>query len=83
LQAHGSRPSGAAIYRRRDDERWEPVVENLDEFPYALAADPETSGSIYAGLGDGTILRSRDSGESWREIAGPSGGLDALAAVTV
>ena len=83
MQAHGSRPSGAAIYRRRDGERWEPVLENLDEFPYALAADPETSGGIYAGLGDGTILQSRDSGESWREVSGPSGGLDALAAVAV
>ncbi|MBA2343776.1 MAG: hypothetical protein H0V83_01635 [Rubrobacter sp.] len=83
VQAHGSRPSEAAIYRRKDGERWEPVLENLDEFPYALAADPETSGSIYAGLGDGTILQSRNSGENWREIAGPSGGLDALAAVAV
>jgi hypothetical protein len=29
---------------------------------------------VYAGLGDGTILRSQDSGEGWEEIASvPSG----------
>jgi len=83
MQAHGSGSSGAAIYRRRDGGRWEPVLEDLDEFPYALAADPETSGALYAGLGDGSILHSRDSGASWQEITGPSGGLDALAAVAV
>ena len=82
-RAHGAGRSGAAIYRRRDGGRWEPVLEDLPEFPYALAADPGTPGALYAGLGNGSILHSGDSGESWREAARPSHGLDALAAVAV
>ena len=82
-RAHGSGFSDAAIYRRIGNGRWEPVLENLAEFPYALAADPETSGALYAGLGDGSILHSGDSGASWQEVARPSHGLDALAAVVV
>jgi hypothetical protein len=36
---------------------------------------------LYAGLGDGTILRSQDSGEGWEEVARGPAGLQALAAV--
>lgn len=80
-KAHGSGFSDAAIYRRQsEDARWEPVLEHLPEFPYALVADPETPGAIYAGLGDGGILYSGDAGESWDELA-RAPGLDALAAV--
>jgi photosystem II stability/assembly factor-like uncharacterized protein len=79
--AHGSGHSGAAIYRRGGEGPWEPVLEDLAEFPYALVADPEKPGAVYAGLGDGRILRSEDSETSWREAARPSGSLDALAAV--
>ena len=83
MQAHGSGRSGAAIYRRRDGESWEPVLEDLNEFPYALVADPEKSGALYAGLGDGTVLYSGDAGANWREVSGPARSLDALAAVAV
>jgi photosystem II stability/assembly factor-like uncharacterized protein len=79
-RAHGAGFSDAAIYRRSGG-RWEPVVEHLAEFPYALAADPDTPGALYAGLGDGAILRSSDAGASWNEVA-RAPGLDALAAVT-
>lgn len=82
-RAHGAGFSGAAIYRRIEDGRWEPVLENLAEFPYALAADPETPGALYAGFGDGSILYSGDSGASWREVARLSHGPNALAAVTI
>jgi photosystem II stability/assembly factor-like uncharacterized protein len=78
-RAHGAGFSDAAIYRRSGG-RWEPVVEHLAEFPYALAADPDTPGALYAGLGDGAILRSSDAGASWNEVA-RAPGLDALAAV--
>jgi photosystem II stability/assembly factor-like uncharacterized protein len=81
MRAHGGGPSGAAIYRRREGGRWEPVLEGLDAFPYALCPDPETPGALYAGLGDGTILRSPDTGESWSEVARVPPGLQALAAV--
>ena len=79
-RAHGRGFSDAAIYRRREGGRWEPVAEGLAEFPYALAADPEAPGALYAGLGDGTILRSADAGTTWDEVARVPG-LDALAAV--
>ena len=78
-RAHGAGFSDAAIYRRSGG-RWEPVVEHLAEFPYALVADPDTPGALYAGLGDGTILHSSDAGASWNEVA-RAPGLDALAAV--
>jgi hypothetical protein len=78
-RAHGSGFSDAAIYRRRAG-RWEPIAEGLAEFPYALAADPETPGSLYAGFGDGTILHSTGAGTSWDEVARVPG-LAALAAL--
>src|SRR5215207_186434 len=78
-RAHGSGFSDAAIYRRRAG-RWEPFAEGLAEFPYALAADPETPGSLYAGFGDGTILHSTGAATSWDEVARVPG-LAALAAL--
>jgi photosystem II stability/assembly factor-like uncharacterized protein len=80
-RAHGGGFSGAAIYRRVADGRWEAVLEGLAAFPYALSPDPEAPGTVYAGLGDGTILRSQDSGAGWEEIASVPSGLQALAAV--
>ena len=81
-RAHGSGHSGASIYRRRNGGLWEAVLEGLAAFPYALCPDPETPGALYAGLGNGTILRSQDSGEGWEEVARVSAGLQALAAVS-
>jgi photosystem II stability/assembly factor-like uncharacterized protein len=81
-QAHGRGASGAAIYRKMGDEPWQAALEDLDAFPYALCPDPEESGAVYAGLGDGTILRGEDAGESWEEVASVSPGLDALVAVS-
>jgi photosystem II stability/assembly factor-like uncharacterized protein len=78
-RAHGRGSSDAAIYRR-NGSRWVAVLEHLAEFPYALVADPEKPGRLYAGLGDGTILRSPDSGTSWGEVTRVPG-LDALAVV--
>jgi photosystem II stability/assembly factor-like uncharacterized protein len=82
-RAHGSGFSGAAIYRRRDGGPWESVLDDLAAFPYALTADPGTPGALFAGFGDGTILRTPDAGESWEEVATTPGGLAALAAVPV
>ena len=81
-RAHGSGFSDAAIYRRRAGQRWEAVLEGLVAFPYALCADPETPGALYAGFGDGKIVHTPDAGKSWDEVAGVPA-LDALAAVTV
>ncbi len=80
-RAHGGGPSDAAIYSRMANGRWEAVLEGLAAFPYALCPDPETPGTLYAGLGDGTVLISQDSGLSWSEVARVPAGLQALAAV--
>jgi photosystem II stability/assembly factor-like uncharacterized protein len=78
-QAHGGGFADAAIYRHIAG-RWEPLLERLAEFPRALAADPEDSGSLYAAFSDGKISRYTDQSRDWREIARvPS--VDALAVV--
>jgi photosystem II stability/assembly factor-like uncharacterized protein len=79
-RAHGAGFSDAAIYRREAGGRWEGVLEGLAAFPYALCADPEAPGALYAGFGDGKILHSLDAGESWDEVAEVPA-LDALMAV--
>ena len=81
-RAHGRSASGAAIYRKVGNGPWQAVLESLDVFPYALCADPEAPGAVYAGLGDGTILRGVGAGEGWEEVARVSPGLDALVAVS-
>lgn len=81
-RAHGGGHSDAAIYRRAADGRWEAVLRGLAAFPYALCTAPEASGTVYAGLGDGTILRGVDAGEGWEEVVHVPSGLQALAAVT-
>ena len=80
-RAHGSGPSDAAIYRRVEGGQWKPVLEGLAAFPYALCSDPEAPGTLYAGFGDGMILRSSAAGEGWDEVVRGPSGLQALAAV--
>ena len=80
-RAHGPGFSDAAIYRRDAGERWEAVLEGLAAFPYALCADPQVPGALYAGLGDGKILHTADAGKGWDEVASvPT--LDALVAAS-
>ncbi len=81
-QAHGRGSSNAIIYRRSGNERWQPVLEGLATFPYALCQDPETPETLYAGFGDGMIMRGASAGESWEEITRVAPGLQALAAVS-
>ena len=81
-RAHGGGFSDAAIYRRVADGSWEAVLEGLVAFPYALCSAPETSGTLYAGFGDGKILRSADAGENWEQVARVPAGLQELAAVS-
>ena len=80
--AHGGGPSDATIYGRSGNEPWRAVLEGLAEFPYALCQDPEIPSTLYAGLGDGTILRGTDAGAKWEEVARVASGLQALAAVS-
>jgi len=81
-RAHGGGSSNATIYRRSANGRWQAVLEALAEFPYALCPDPEAPRTLYAGLGDGTILRTADAGAEWEEVARVASGLQALAAVS-
>jgi hypothetical protein len=81
-QAHGRGSSNATIYRRLGNGRWQPVLEGLSAFPYALCQDPQTPGTLYAGFGDGMILRGANAGESWEEVALVVPELQALAAVS-
>jgi hypothetical protein len=80
-RAHGGGPSDATIYRRQSNGPWQVVLEHLDAFPYALSADPEIAGSLYAGLGDGTIMGRAGPEEEWREVARVPGSVSALAIV--
>jgi hypothetical protein len=81
-RAHGRGSSNATIYRRSGNGRWQPVLEGLAAFPYALCQDPETPKMLYAGFGDGTILRCTDAGAKWEEVAQVASGLQDLAAVS-
>jgi photosystem II stability/assembly factor-like uncharacterized protein len=81
-RAHGGESSDAAIYRRSGNGSWQPVLEGLAAFPYALCQDPQTPGTVYAGLGDGTILRGTDAGANWDEVARVASGTQDLAAVS-
>jgi photosystem II stability/assembly factor-like uncharacterized protein len=65
FRAHGSGPADSAVYRWSADGRWEQVEGPLDSHVYALVS---ADGSLFAGLGDGTLLRSDDRGETWHDI---------------
>jgi photosystem II stability/assembly factor-like uncharacterized protein len=64
--AHGRGDPQAHIYRRRAGEPWQPLTGGLPEplpaMPYALLA---TDGRLFAGLANGQLWESRDSGDSW------------------
>jgi len=64
-QAHGSGPSAAGLFRRDGDGPWQRLGEPLDAMPYALGT---AGGILFAGLGDGRVLRSVDAGEHWEAL---------------
>jgi len=63
--AHGGRDAQARIFRRRGQEPWEPVTDELALMPYALRF---LDGRLLAGLSDGRVLASDDRGDSWQEL---------------
>src|SRR4051812_19934383 len=65
FQAHGGGVSDSAVYRWSADGRWQQVAGPFDSHVYALAS---ADGALFAGLGDGTLLRSDDRGETWRDL---------------
>jgi photosystem II stability/assembly factor-like uncharacterized protein len=74
-RAHGSGPSDSAIYRWDGDGPWQMLEGPLESHVYALASGHDT---LFAGLGDGTLLSSGDAGESWTELDERIGGITAL-----
>jgi photosystem II stability/assembly factor-like uncharacterized protein len=76
--AHGSRPSDSAIYRWEGAGPWQMITGPLDSHVYALAIGQST---LFAGLGDGTLLESTDGGESFRPLDERIGGITALAVI--
>jgi photosystem II stability/assembly factor-like uncharacterized protein len=78
-EAHGGGPSRAAIYRWEGGGPWRRIAGPLDAMPYALVAPAD--GELFAGLGDGTLIRSEDRGESWDPISAEAERVLALEAV--
>lgn len=67
----------AAIFRSSDfrasnEMEWEKLSgglpEPLDQWPYALATDPNEPGHVYAGLSNGHVWHSTDHGANWRRM---------------
>ena len=77
-QAHGSGPAAAGLFRRDGDRPWQRLGEPLDAMPYALAT---AEGTLFAGLGDGRVLRSDDAGEHWEALPERAEAVLALVAV--
>lgn len=80
--AHGRRDPQARIYRRRNDEPWQPLTGGLPEplpaMPYALLA---ADGRLFAGLADGQLWESRGRGKSWAPLQLRGDPLDAIVAL--
>jgi photosystem II stability/assembly factor-like uncharacterized protein len=80
--AHGRGPARAHLYRRDGEAPWKRVdpslPDALESMPYALAADRD---GLWAGLGDGRVLESRDGGDSWSPLPVELGRVIAIAAV--
>jgi hypothetical protein len=75
LAHYGEQSAEAHLYRWRGGGPWQPLggglPQPLDSFPYALAVGPD---SLFAGLGDGRIYRSKDRGDHWVQMdVGPDG----------
>lgn len=70
-KAHGGKDAQACIFRR-NGSHWQRLTGGLPQplahMPYALVADPGAAGSLYAGLDNGDVWRSRDCGESWERL---------------
>ncbi len=71
MKAHSEHNAKAAIFRSTG-EGWQRLAgglpQPLDYMPYALLADPEAPGEVYAGLSNGEVWHSADYGENWRRL---------------
>jgi hypothetical protein len=72
MKAHSAANAQAAIYRATGGAGWQRLTgglpQPLSSMPYALLADPHTTGHVYAGLGNGEVWHSEDYGDTWRAL---------------
>lgn len=72
-KAHSADNAQAAIFRATGGAGWQKLSgglpQPLNAMPYALLADPNTSGEVYAGLRNGDVWHSADYGDTWRQLA--------------
>lgn len=68
-RAHGSRSADAHLYRSTGGGPWVRLTGGLPDplgaMPYALITDPSAPGHLYAGLADGRLFFTADSGDRW------------------
>jgi photosystem II stability/assembly factor-like uncharacterized protein len=72
--AHSGRDAVGRLYRWEDG--WRALPLPSDSMPYALLA---ADGELLAGMADGRLLRSSDSGESWEDAGVDLGSVLAMA----
>jgi photosystem II stability/assembly factor-like uncharacterized protein len=81
FQAHGRGPAAAHLYRWEAEGPWRQLDGDLPDplpsLPYALVAAGD---AVFAGLGDGRILRGADRGEHWEELPVRVGSVTAMVA---
>lgn len=69
MKAHSLGNAQAGIFRRDGKGAWQwlsgGLPQPLDAMPYALLSDPRTPGYLLAGLADGELWETTDSGDSW------------------
>lgn len=72
MKAHSNSDAQAAIFRRHGDGRWERLQgglpQPLDHMPYALITHPATPGYLLAGLANGDLWETSDSGDTWMKM---------------
>lgn len=73
--AHSGADASGRLYRWADDA-WSLLPLPSEAMPYALAF---ADGELLAGMSDGSVLRSRDRGDSWDRIATGLGSIIAMA----
>ena len=61
--AHGAH-SRARVFRSRAGRPWEPCTDELSTLPRLRAVE----GEVFAALGDGSLIHSRDEGTSWEAL---------------
>lgn len=77
--AHVDGKANASIFRSIGGAPWEKLSgglpEPLDYMAYALTPDPGAAGSLFAGLSNGEVWRTKDYGDRWEQMPFNLGGI--------